>query len=72
MNAVAVARHIISEHGFRGFFHGCLPPLFGSAIYRGAMMSAYEFSFSLADLNLDSQNALKKEYFGKFNILSSC
>ena len=47
-----------------GFFHGVVPPLLGSALYRGSMMSAYEFAFSWITLNRPPDDPLKKEYFG--------
>ena len=33
-NALWVAKRILSTEGIRGFFRGCLPPLWGSAIFR--------------------------------------
>ncbi len=57
-----MAKDIMKEFGLSGFFHGCFPPLIGSAIYRGIMMSSYEFSFSYIELNFDSTHPLKQEY----------
>ena len=35
--------------GVRTFFRGCIPPMWGSAVYRSVMMSTYEASFTALD-----------------------
>jgi solute carrier family 25 (mitochondrial carnitine/acylcarnitine transporter), member 20/29 len=64
LSAVSTARDMFREFGFRGFFHGCLPPLLGSALYRGVMMSAYEATFTYVELNFERDHPLRTEYFG--------
>ena len=34
------------REGLRAFFRGILPPLWGSVVYRGIMMSGYEFAYT--------------------------
>ena len=63
-NPFSVAKSIYKEFGLRGFYHGCIPPLIGSAIYRGVMIGAYELSYSFIHLNFDENHPLKREYAG--------
>jgi Mitochondrial carrier protein len=41
-----VAKKMWHKEGVRAFFHGMIPPLWGSVVYRGAMMSSYEFAYT--------------------------
>ena len=34
-------RTIVATDGLRGFFHGCIPPMWGSAVYRSAQFAVY-------------------------------
>jgi len=34
-------RQIHATDGLRGFYHGCVPPMWGSALYRGAQFAVY-------------------------------
>jgi len=34
-------RQIFVKDGLRGFYHGCIPPMWGSAIYRSAQFAVY-------------------------------
>lgn len=52
------------DHGIKEFFKGVIPPLIGSAIYRGAMLSGYEFTFTYITLHTPDDHFLKKEYLG--------
>ena len=36
------ARAILRSHGLLGFFHGCIPPMWGSAVYRGAQFVTFD------------------------------
>ena len=45
----------------RGFFRGCVPPLWGSMVYRGLMISSYELSYTFIELNCDEGSFLKQE-----------
>lgn len=45
-SALEVARGMYARHGARAFWRGCVPPLWGSTVYRSAMMSSYEASFT--------------------------
>lgn len=47
-----VASRIWRAEGVRGFFRGCIPPLWGSMVYRGVMISSYEFSYTWLESNL--------------------
>lgn len=62
--AIATAKDMFREFGFSGFFHGCMPPLLGSALYRGVMMSAYEATYTYVELNYEKDHWLRTEYFG--------
>ena len=64
LSASGVAKDIFKEFGIRGFFRGCIPPLLGSAMYRGVMMSAYEASFTYFDLNYAKNSWVNTEYAG--------
>jgi hypothetical protein len=55
---------MFKEFGLRGFYHGCVPPLIGSSIYRGVMLSGYELSFSYFHLNFPDDHIIKHEIFG--------
>jgi hypothetical protein len=44
---------------------GCIPPLWGSAVYRSIMMSSYEASFTFFEQQTDSGSFWHREYFGK-------
>ncbi len=59
-----MAKSLFADHGFRGLFRGCLPPLIGSSMYRGAMMSGYEISYTFIELNASPDSFLKQEVFG--------
>ena len=44
-----VAKDMLKEGGFRSFYRGFLPPLLGSAAFRGVQFSAYSGGFSWAE-----------------------
>ena len=46
------------------FFRGCVPPLWGSAVYRSVMMSAYEAAFTFFDQRYPEDSVWKSEWFG--------
>jgi solute carrier family 25 carnitine/acylcarnitine transporter 20/29 len=46
ISAWQVAALIWKNEGVRGFYRGCVPPLWGSMAYRGVMMSAYELAYT--------------------------
>lgn len=60
-NAFQVASSMWKQEGIRGFFRGCIPPLWGSMVYRGIMMSGYEFSFTYIDKTFPSDSFIKQE-----------
>ena len=64
MRASAVALSLVRDHGILGLFRGCIPPLIGSSIYRGVMMSGYEMSYTFIELNAPSDSWLKQEFLG--------
>lgn len=58
-----VARGMWQEHGVRAFFRGCVPPLWGSVVYRSAMMSSYEASYTFLE-STAKDSPLHAELFG--------
>lgn len=64
--ALDVAKTMWRAEGVRGFFRGCIPPLWGSMVYRGLMMSGYEFAFTKIDKEFASDSFLKSEIHPTF------
>ena len=62
-DAWTTARMIMQKDGLVGFFRGVVPPLWGSVVYRGIMMSSYEYGFTYLSKNLDENHWLKQEVF---------
>lgn len=60
-SAFSVAKIMWANEGPRAFFHGCIPPLWGSMVYRGIMMSGYEYSFTYLDRNYTKESFLQRE-----------
>jgi hypothetical protein len=60
-SALQVARTMWQQEGLRAFFRGCVPPLWGSMVYRGLMMSGYEFTFTYIDKEFGPESAMKQE-----------
>eukprot|EP01038_Epipyxis_sp_PR26KG_P008439 gene8439-11416_t len=52
-SSLDVIKRIWKTEGFRGFYRGCIPPLWGSMLYRGIMMSSYEYSFTWLEKNCE-------------------
>jgi solute carrier family 25 carnitine/acylcarnitine transporter 20/29 len=46
LSAAEVARKMYKSDGFIEFYRGCVPPLWGSMMYRGIMISSYEYAFT--------------------------
>jgi solute carrier family 25 carnitine/acylcarnitine transporter 20/29 len=42
-------RRVHQTEGFRGFYRGFIPPLFGSMAYRGVLFSAYSGTYSMCE-----------------------
>jgi len=61
LNAIKTAKRIFRTEGLLGFFRGCVPPLWGSMMYRGIMMSAYEASYTYFDQNYSDESRIKQE-----------
>jgi Mitochondrial carrier protein len=61
LSAFAVARKILQTEGPLGFFRGCIPPLWGSMVYRGIMMSAYEAGYTYIEKNYEEDSFLRRE-----------
>ena len=40
VGAIAAVRKMYANEGIHAFFRGCIPPLWGSAVYRSIMMSS--------------------------------
>ena len=47
--ALASARQILSSEGAVGFYRGCLPPMWGSAVYRSAQFAVYDLLYAEAE-----------------------
>ncbi len=45
-NMFATMRQILSTEGALGFYHGCIPPMWGSAIYRSAQFAVYDLLYN--------------------------
>lgn len=63
LSATAAARRMWRLEGLSAFFRGCVPPLWGSAVYRGVMMSSYEMAYTHFD-RYDASSPWKAEYCG--------
>mmetsp|Transcript_20951 Transcript_20951/g.64477 ORF Transcript_20951/g.64477 Transcript_20951/m.64477 type:complete len:275 (+) Transcript_20951:426-1250(+) len=46
--ATATAKRIFATDGFAGFYRGCLPPMWGSAVYRSAQFAVYDLLYNEA------------------------
>jgi len=44
-------KQILKTDGFKGFYRGCVPPLWGSGVYRSIQFFAFESVYTLADNN---------------------
>lgn len=47
--ALASARQILSSEGAVGFYRGCLPPMWDSAVYRSAQFAVYDLLYAEAE-----------------------
>ena len=41
-------KHLYKSEGPIGFYRGCIPPFFGSVIFRSAQFTVYEMAFTFA------------------------
>ena len=41
-SSMSTARMIHASNGWRGFYHGCIPPLWGSVVYRSTQFAVYD------------------------------
>lgn len=64
LGAVEVAKIMWQQEGFRAFFRGCIPPLWGSMVYRGVMMSSYEYGFTWLEKNCDENGFVRTDILG--------
>ena len=71
-SAFTVAKSIWHQEGVKGFFRGCVPPLWGSMVYRGIMMSGYEYSFTALDKNFSVDSFMKSEIGGGLRPMVVC
>ncbi len=54
-NVWQIIHRIYKMEGVRGYFKGVVPPLWGSVVYRSAMLGSYEFGYtSFEQLSNDS------------------
>ena len=67
LSTAKAAAKMWRDEGLRAFWRGCIPPLWGSTVYRSAMMSSYEASYTALD-GTDPETAagrvLHAELFG--------
>ena len=61
LSSVQAAKTIWKAEGVRGFYRGCIPPLWGSAGYRGIQISGYEYAYTWLEMNLPSDSYIKKD-----------
>ena len=59
---LGTVRQMVSEGGVRSFWRGCVPPLWGSAVYRSIMMSSYEASFTFFEQRCAVDSFWRREY----------
>ena len=64
LNSFQTTRKIMIDEGFKGYFRGMLPPLWGSTVYRALMLSAYEFAFTHFSQNYE----LNSNYFSLMGV----
>lgn len=64
MAAVQAARSMYARDGTVAFMRGCVPPLWGSAVYRSVMMSSYELSFTAFEQRTPAGSFWKRDYLG--------
>lgn len=60
-SAWKTARNILKTEGVVGFFRGCIPPLWGSMMYRGVMISSYEFCYTYLEKNNEKDSFVRKD-----------
>lgn len=60
-STLRVAQMIYKQEGFIGFFRGCIPPLWGSMLYRGVMMSSYEWAYTYMELHFNDDAFVRYE-----------
>lgn len=63
LTAIQVSKKIWQAEGVVGFYHGCVPPLWGSMVYRGIMMSAYEYSYTWIEKHYEEDHFIRQELF---------
>jgi hypothetical protein len=68
-NMFTVAKMIYRKEGFQGFFRGVIPPLWGSTVYRGVMMSGYEFCYSYLEKECSPGHLLNRDMFFGLRLL---
>ena len=71
-SAMQVVGTMWRQEGVRGFFRGCVPPLWGSMVYRGLMMSGYEFSFTYIEKEFSSDSFLRQDISVAFPVRPIC
>jgi hypothetical protein len=62
LNALEAALSMFKSEGIASFFRGCIPPLWGSACYRGVMISSYEYAYTLIEMHYPSDHVAKREF----------
>ena len=63
-SALGAVRAMWARDGITAFWRGCVPPLWGSAVYRAIMMSSYELSYTYFERHAPADALLKKEIGG--------
>ena len=64
LSAAAAARRMWRHDGAAAFFRGCVPPLWGSAVYRSLMMSSYEATYTAFEARAPADSIWKAEVLG--------
>lgn len=63
LGSAAAARRMWTLEGAASFFRGCVPPLWGSAVYRSVMMASYEAAYTHFE-RYDASSPWKAEHCG--------
>lgn len=72
LSGLQAARAMWRRDGARAFWRGCIPPLWGSAVYRSIMMSSYEATYTFLEATAPADSWLKRELLGCIRPLVVC
>ena len=61
-SSLGAIRKMWGQGRARAFWRGCMPPLWGSAVYRSIMMSSYEGTFTWFEQHVAPDSFWRQEY----------